>query len=640
MKPATQAFLAGAIIVLAAVAVYCGIFSVPFVFDDFNAVSLNPTIKHLWPMGEVLRTPQGTGSGTDGRPLANLSLAINYAFGGLDPAGYHVFSVAVHALTALTLFGVLRRTLLRWSALTSTRSATPPTEERLRDHALFLAFAIALLWAVHPLQTESVTTVVHRTELLVSLFYLLTLYCFIRGARLRPRRGSDAAVSGFADRAGQKPETGAEGWFVLSIFCCLLGMASKEVMVSAPLIVFLYDRTFVAGTFREAWRQRRGWHLGLASTWTILIYLRIATPGRGATGGFGQGMSPWDYALTQCRAIVHYLRLSFWPHPLVLDYGNGLARHVGEVLPQGLLLILLLAGTVAALRYKPALGFAGACFFAILGPSSSFVPLTTQTMAEHRMYLPLAAVIAIVVCGLQAVVAANVPKSKALPLGAAFLATAAAGFGLTTVERNRDYRSAVTLWTKTISQVPDNPRPHDNLADALLEVGRVPEAVAQYEAALRIDPNDAQAHYNLGGVLLDAGRTDEAILEYQAALRSAPNFSWARNNLGTALSRAGRFQEALEQYVLAVQADPAHAQARFNLANLLARGGRLDDAIVQYEAAVRLAPDMAAARFNLAQTLARVGRTGEAVAQLQILLRQNPGDTEARASLSRLLASP
>jgi protein O-mannosyl-transferase len=639
MKSGAKTFLAGAIIVLAVVTVYHGIYSVPFVFDDFNAVGLNPTIKHLWPMWEVLRTPQGTGSGTDGRPIANLSLAINYAFGGLDPAGYHAFSVAVHALAALTLFGVLRRTFLRWSGLTSTRLGVPPTEEHLRDRALFLSFAIALLWAVHPLQTESVTTVVHRTELLVSLFYLLTLYCFIRGAGTTERL-TDGSSFATQSLATADEEAGGTGWFMLSIFCCLLGMASKEVMVSAPLIVFLYDRTFIAGTFREAWRWRRGWHLGLAGTWAVLVYLRIATPGRGATGGFGQGMSPWDYALTQCRAIVHYLRLSFWPHPLVLDYGNGLVRHVGQVLPQGLFLILLLAGTVAALRYKPALGFAGACFFAILGPSSSFVPLTTQTMAEHRMYLPLAAVIAVVVCGFQAVIAATVAKSKALPLGAAFLATAAVGFGLTTLERNQDYRSAVTLWTDTVSQVPDNPRPHDNLADALLEIGRVPEAVAQYEAALRIDPNDAQAHYNLGGVLLDAGRTDEAILEYQAAVRSAPGFSWARDNLGTALARAGRLQEALEQYVLAVQADPEHPQARINLANLLARGGRFNDAIAQYEAALRLAPEMTAARFNLAQALTQVGRTREAIAQYQILLSQNPADAEARANLSRLLASP
>ena len=618
MKAGHKILLAGAVIAIAAAAVYHGIFSVPFVFDDFNAVTLNPTIRHLWPPGEALRTPQGTGSGTDGRPLANLSLAINYAIGGLNPAGYHAFSLIVHVLTALTLFGVLRRTL-RWSALPPMRSAAAPMNVGTQGPELFSAFAIALLWTVHPLQTEAVTTVVHRTELLVSLFYLLTLYCFIRGV---------------------EATEGHRGWLVLSVLACFFGMASKEVMVSAPLIVFLYDRTFAAGTFREAWRRRRGWYLGLAGTWALLVVLRVATPGRGATGGFGQGMSPWDYALTQCRAIVHYLRLSFWPNRLVLDYGNGVDRHVGEILPQGLFLILLLAGTVIALRRKPALGFAGACFFAILGPSSSFVPLTTQTMAEHRMYLPLAAVIAVVVCGLQAAAAELGAKSRVVPLGIAVLALATVSLGFTTVARNHDYRNAVALWTDTVNKVPDNPRPHDNLADALLEAGRVPEAVSQYEAALHIDPNDAQAHYNLGGVLLDAGRLNEAIGEYQAAVRDAPSFSWAHDNLGTALVRAGRLPEALAQYAAAVQADPEHAQSRFNLANLLVRAGHLNDAIEQYQAAVRLAPDMTAARFNLAIALTQAGRSREAIAQYQILLRSNPAEAQARANLERLLASP
>jgi tetratricopeptide (TPR) repeat protein len=601
MRPGLRLFLAGALIALATGAVYHRIFSVPFLFDDFNGITLNTTIRHLWPPWEVLRTPQGTGSATEGRPFANLSLAFNYAIGGTDPRGYHGFNLAVHILAALVLFGVVRRTVEKW------RPSAP---------ALPLAFAVALLWALHPLQTEAVTTIVERTELLVSLFYLLTLYAFIRGAE-----------------RGQAP------WFALSGLSCLLGMASKEVMVSAPLIVLLYDRTFLAGSFRAAWQRRRWVYLMLAGTWLLLVVLRVATPGRGATGGFNQGMSPWDYALTQCGAIVHYLRLAAWPHPLVLDYGTGLVRHVGDVLPQGLFLLLAVAGTVVALVRQPALGFAGAAFFAILAPSSSIVPLTTQTVAEHRMYLPLAAVIAVGVLGLYAALGAAGRRPKAAPLGLTLLA-AAAGLGFTTWRRTGDYRTAVSIWTDTSAKVPDNPRPHDNLANALLEVGRVPEAVAQYVAALRIDPNDAQAHYNLGGVLLEAGRVDDAIREYQAAVRSAPGFSWARDNLGTALVRAGRMPEALEQYAAAVRADPTHAQARFNLANLLVWAGRLDDAIGQYEAAVQLAPEMAAARFNLAQALAQSGRRPEAIAQYRILLRMNPADAQARANLGRLLASP
>ena len=637
MSGSTQAnnrvvLLAGAMIVLATVAAYHGIFSVPFIFDDFNAVTLNPTIRHLWPPWDILRTPQGSGSGADGRPLANLTFALNYAVSGTDAWSYHGFSLIVHTLAALTLFGVLRRTMLRQSEKRKAESGDSKSDAI--TNPTVTAFLIALIWAVHPLQTESVTTVVHRTELLVSLFYLLTLYCFVRSTAASRLRSRQASAPG-ADVLGEVEGRPSNSWATLCIASCFFGMLSKEVMVSAPLIVLLYDRTFLAGTFKEAWRRRRTVYLGLAGTWAALALLRILTPQRGSTGGFGLGISPWAYALTQFRAIIHYLRLSFWPHPLILDYGHGVAGSVSEILPQGLLLILLLAGTALALWRRPPLGFAGACFFAILGPSSSFVPLITQTIAEHRMYLPLAAVIAVAVCAMEAAGAATGRKflSQAhlvvLPLVAGL-------FVFLTAERNHDYRSAVAIWTDTVSKVPDNPRAHNNLANAYLELNRTPEAIAEYEAALKINPDDAQSHYNLGGALLQSGRVFEAIDHYEAAVRSAPSFVRAHDNLGAALLKVGRRAEALEQFAEAVQADPDHAEARYNLANALAQSGRLDDAITQYQAAVRLAPELTDAHFNLAQALAASGRSREAIAQYEIVLILNPADAEARSNLEQL----
>jgi tetratricopeptide (TPR) repeat protein len=414
-------------------------------------------------------------------------------------------------------------------------------------------------------------------------------------------------------------------------------MLSKEVMVSAPLIVFLYDRTFVAGSFAEAWRRRRAVHLGLAGTWAVLIVLRLLAPGRGGTGGFGLGMSSWHYALTQCRALVLYLRLSFWPHPLILDYGDRVVRELGAVWPQGLLVLALLAGTGLALWRRPALGFAGACFFAILGPSSSFLPLVTQTIAEHRMYLPLAAVLAVAVCSLQSAGAALFRDAALRPIAFALIA-AAIGLGVATVRRNFDYRSGVAIWEDTVAKLPGNPRAHDNLANALVEVNRRPEALAEYEAALRIDPHDVQAHYNLGNELLQSGRLAEAIGHYQEALRTFPSFVLAHDNLGNALLRAGRLPEAIEQYAEAVQSNPAHPGAHYNLANALAKAGRLTDAIGEFEAALRLAPDMADAHFNLAIALVRSGRVPEAIAEYRIVLRLNPSDAEARSNLARLEA--
>ena len=193
--------------------------------------------------------PPSHGETVSGRPVLNLSLALNYAVSGCDVRGYHVTNLAIHLAAALLLFGIVRRTLPRFRGcgggqqLARLQLATP------------LALAIALLWAVHPLQTESVTYIVQRAESLMGLFYLLTLYCFLRGA------GSARAIF----------------WYAGSVLACLLGMATKEVMVSAPLVVLLYDRTFLAGSFREAWRRRWAYYLALAATWLLLAWLVAQT---------------------------------------------------------------------------------------------------------------------------------------------------------------------------------------------------------------------------------------------------------------------------------------------------------------------------------------------------------------------------
>jgi hypothetical protein len=163
-------WLAVACLVGAILAAYHNSFSGPFVFDDGPAILGNPTIRHLSALGEVLSPPREAGQTVGGRPMVNLSLAVNYALGGEDVRGYHIFNLIVHTLGALALFGIVRRTLLQ-----------PVLRERFGSAATPLALAVALLWAVHPLLTESVTYVIQRAESLMGLFYLLTLYCFIRG---------------------------------------------------------------------------------------------------------------------------------------------------------------------------------------------------------------------------------------------------------------------------------------------------------------------------------------------------------------------------------------------------------------------------------------------------------------------------
>jgi protein O-mannosyl-transferase len=234
----------------------------------------------------------------------------------------------------------------------------------------------AVIWIVHPLQTEAVTYISQRCESLMGLFYLLTLYGFIRGAESRT----------------------PAGWFALSVAACFLGMATKEVMVTAPVMVLLYDRTFVSGTFREACHSTWRLYLGLAGSWLLLGYLMTGAHNRGV--GYGPGLTWWAYALTECRVVLHYLRLAVWPHPLIFDYGEYVPTgHLAALAPYALILAILATVVFFELKRHPAIGFVGAWFFVVLAPTSSVVPITASPMAEHRMYLPLASVVTLIVVG-------------------------------------------------------------------------------------------------------------------------------------------------------------------------------------------------------------------------------------------------
>jgi tetratricopeptide (TPR) repeat protein len=644
-------------------AAYSHSLTVPFLFDDAPAIERNLSIRHLWPLSDVLSPPQ-TAAGATGRPLVNLTLALNYALGGLDPRGYHLFNLTIHVLAGLTLFGLVRRTML-----------LPPLRVAYSQAALPFSLGVAALWIVHPLLSESVLCVVQRSELLGGLFYLLTLYSFVRSL------------------TAPRPKL----WVMLAVGSCLLGMASKEVMATAPLLVLLFDRTFVGGRFREAWRLRRSFYLALAATWVLLAGLVVQHHQRAGTVGFGLGVSPWTYLLTQCRALSLYLKLSFWPRPLVLDYGVDVAAGPGEVWPQGLLVIGLLVATVIALRRRPVLGFLGAWCFVILAPSSSILPLTTQPIAEHRMYLPLAAVLILALTGFW-----NVAGRRS----AALVSVIALGAGWLTQLRTLDYQSEAGIWTDTIAKQPANARAYASLARvmarrerwsdaiaqyeqairlrpdyadaqsdyalALLKVGRIgealshlevarqlkpddndiqfnlavglasagrwPETIATLEGLLRRDPLRAEAWNNLGDARLKSGNQPEALRAFEQALQVNPDIVGAHNNAGVALAALNRWPEAIRHYAAAVQLEPGNVEIRNNYGDALLQAGRLEDAATQYQAALQLKPQLAGLHYNLGNVWLAMNRLTDAIKEFEAALQLQADFAEAQHNLGLALA--
>ena len=430
----TTALSAG-LIALAALAVYANGFSGAFILDDVERIEQNPTIRHLWPPRPWLLP-----SPVNPRPLVGATLAVNYALGRFDVWGYHAVNLAIHILAAWTLFGIVRRTL-----------SLPRMRERFGTAATPLALAAALVWTVHPLQTAAVTYVIQRSESLVGLFYLLTLYCTLRGTTV------DAVIS----------KSAAIRWYVGSAIACLLGMATKEVMATAPLVVLLYDRTFLSGTFRAALRQRWGLYLALCASWGVLVWLLIGSGFHHGSTGFTVREFTWQsYLLTQPGVLVHYLRLAIWPAGLCLDYGWPPAHGLAGIAVPGLLILALLGLTCWAVVKRPAMGFLGAWFFLILAPTSSFVPIKDAAF-EHRMYLPLAALAVLaVIAGWR--LHAALQSQLQWRAGAALLALVLLALGWGTVRRNDDYHSQIGILRKTVLQATNNARTRINLASYLI----------------------------------------------------------------------------------------------------------------------------------------------------------------------------
>ena len=607
-----------ALIVFAAVAAYWNSLTGPFVWDDRTAIVTNQTIHDLWNAWSPPReTPVA------GRPVVNFSFALNYAAGGLNVTGYHIVNIAVHLGCALLLFGIVRRTL---DERTGVRQNADAAADMVPPDAI--ALVAALLWLLHPIQSEAVDYLTQRTESMMALFFFLTLYCAIR-ARRTLARGSR--------------------WEASAIVACALGMASKETMVTAPVVVLLYDRAFEFDSFRNALRARIRLHAGLAATWLVLgtLMWRAARSTVSLTT-----VSPWMYLLNQAQLIAQYLRLMVWPRALVLDYGLPRTLTLGDAAPQAMLIAALVAAAIVAYMRWPKIGFLPVTFFLTLAPSSSIVPVVTEVGAERRMYVPSAAlaVLAVVIgCWLlQRLTERHLTRPRPLVAAATGLTIVAiAALGVRTVYRNEEYASPLTLWRTVVDRHPHG-RARFSLATELVAAGRHDEAMSELHQAVRDFPD---ARYALGTELAAIGHLDEAARELQEFIRpqpSRPDRMLARLLLGNVFIAQGKLDEAARQFqsLLDGNASDKGAQegltavgvAHRDLAGAMMRQKNAGQAEAHAREAVRLLPQDSAARNLLGVALASEGRLDEAVAQFQQALQISPDDRQARDNLTHALS--
>lgn len=457
MGQASKTVRCGVPLVLAmvcGVAAYSNSLRGPFIFDDIDAILNNPRVnRSLADSGRNVPTT------LSGRPVLWGSFAADYFVGGMHVEVYHVTNLLIHLASGAVVFGIVRRTLL----------CEPVWGSRFAESAGWLAGAVTAVWLVHPLNTEAVTYTVQRAESLAGFFYLLVIYGAMRD------------------------------WKVAAMIACALGLGTKEVVATAPIVALIYDRTFLSGSLAGAIKRRAGLYAGLAMTWAI----PAATVIGGARGASVGNISPMDYGRTQLGVIWHYIALTFWPRYLVLDYYDWPIVHSWDGVGWGgMLVVMMIVLAVGALWWRPWVGFLGMWFFVILAPSSSVLPIFTEVAAEHRMYLPLVAVVALVVVGGWVTMSRCVAGAW---IAGVLVTILLAALSARTFLRNAEYENPEAIWTDNVIERPLNPRAHFNLGYTLMGLGRPGEAEREFQTALDLEPDYVAALRELMRAHIESG---------------------------------------------------------------------------------------------------------------------------------------
>jgi tetratricopeptide (TPR) repeat protein len=543
-----------ALITLSVVIAFSSALRAPFVFDDLPAIKHNATIRQLTPLSAPLTPPANTS--VSGRPVVNLSLALNYALGGESTFGYHVLNVLIHIACALLLFAIVRRTLAHYR-----------DEEPNAAIDLIAGFS-ALLWALHPIQTEAVDYVIQRTELLVSAFYLATLYCSIRAWEVAsPRRTV---------------------WYVLGVLACIAGMWSKEVMLTAPFVLILYDRVFRVESWSAllAHTGRRNFYIALGIV-TTLALLSVGANARTESVGFNLGITWYEYAYTQAWAITRYLRLIVVPVGLTFDYGDHPIRGAAGI--PGLIIIAACAIAAVLAWMRPArrwIAFLAAWFFFILAPSSSVVPIRTEIAAERRVYLASAAVFVLVVMGIDALRRRYDLEEKVTRRAIGAIAVV---FALLTLARGRVYGDTELLYRDVIAKSPNNARGYVGVGHAMFqsETHRSADAIGLFSRAIEIDSNYFAAWQVLGTLELARQNWAAAAPYFEQALRIQPDNRDATDGLVRSLIGLRQFDAAMPHLDRLGDAD---VDALWSVGTHLIEQGRGADAVRYLELIARKAP--------------------------------------------------
>ena len=472
------------------------------------------------------------------------------------------------------------------------KALTCPKVGYARNRAVGLAMCASLIWVLHPLGSQPVLYVCQRAEMMMAGFSIACLYAMVR-----------------SDQSAKNQRS----WQVVTALCCALALLCKMVAFTLPIIGVLFDRLLLASSWKELWRRRKWMHAGMFASWLLLqrfgFYNMFSTGvNKESIGASMSGMiRPFEYLTVQSGIILHYLKLSVWPHVLIFDYGWPPPESFGQYAVAFGVLAVLFCLTVFGVIRSVRWAILPMAFFLILAPTSSLMPIADLAV-EHRMYLPL-----VCVCvGLTLLLGRLCHRYFRLTV--ILLLAVSVILGLRTMVRVQDYRSSLTLWRSVLDAVPNAPRARLHYAQALFDANRVDQAIEQYHIGIEHHPDDSRFYHNLGELYLKLGQLSQArpLLEKALTLMDQDPVYWF--NLAKLDRLEGRIDQALHGYEQTLKLQPDHVGALSDMADILAMKGHWEEALQRLDQAQQLAPNQGMLQINRANILLRAGRPESALA--------------------------
>ena len=480
-------------------AVYSNTLGVPFVLDGSIRIEDNPDIRlNQFSIWQVIKA--GFNSSKT-RPLAFMTFALNYWLHQYNVFGYHFVNTIIHILTGFLLFLFIKTTL---------KNSISQVHYK---HTDLIAFFSALLWLVHPVQTQSVTYIVQRLNSLAALFYILAFWLYVQGR--------------MAAHAGKK-----WGWFGGAALAWIFALGCKQNAASLPFFIFLYEWYFFQDLSAEWFKRKLKFVFLIFLVFGLIALLYLGSNPLEKLSSIkdfaNREFTLSERILTQFRVVIHYISLIIFPHPTRLNLDYDFALSTSLINPLTTLLSLLAIVCLIALaiylaKKERLISFCILWFFGNLVIESSIIPLAI--IFEHRNYLP-----SMMVCLIPVVLVYRYIKIDWIKIG--LLGVLVIGLSVWTYQRNRVWENKVTLWSDVVKKSPNKARPNFNLGAALTEQERDQEAIPFYKRALDLNPNLEQPHINLGEALELQDKMDEALKHYRMALKIKPDLPEGHNNIG------------------------------------------------------------------------------------------------------------